>query len=585
MVWKSEEKPDQWRKTLIIQLYKGKGEINEFGNQSNIHTKLEIPKMFGHMVMSQAKSKMINSMTKFQIGTKNGHRAQEHLFTLKSVIALYLHHDLPLLLQLYDISKFFDRESLRDGMNSIYNCGVKGKLYRLIFNMNKDTLIRVRTAVGETKEKETGENIGQGTLEGAIISAANIDYTVNEVFLTSRDEISYGPDRLQPLLFQDDISRLATSIRSAQNGNIRMEAVMESKILDFNLDKSCVIIIGSKKRKAEIESELQEHPLMLCGKEMKNVSMEKYLGDMISSAGLSESVHSTVLKRKGQVVSSIIEIRAVVDDCRTNIVGGVLTGLDIWELAILPYLLNNSETWTETSKMTFEVLDNLQNMFYRNLLATPRSCPIPSLLWETGGILMELRVAQKKLMFYHHLIHLPESSLAHKIAEIQKTLSYPGLMCECEEMIEEYNLPDAKHLSKTQWKKIVTKKILELNKNCLLETVKTKYKKLDYNVLSDENFEIKDYLKTLNLPDARIKFAIRSKMTKTVQMNFKGNPKFAENHWKCQHCFTPDTQEHILRCPCYQHLRVGKEMSSDKDLVDYFRKVINLREKHDDDKK
>ena len=29
---------------------------------------------------------------------------------------------------LSDISKFFGRESLRDGMNSIYNCGVKGKL-------------------------------------------------------------------------------------------------------------------------------------------------------------------------------------------------------------------------------------------------------------------------------------------------------------------------------------------------------------------------------------------------------------------------------------------------------------------------
>ena len=69
---------------------------------------------------------------------------------------------------------------------------------------------------------------------------------------------------------------------------------------------------------------------------------EKYLGDMISSAGLSESVHATVLKRKGQVISSIIEIKAVVKDCRTNIVGGVLTGLDIWELAILPYLLNNA---------------------------------------------------------------------------------------------------------------------------------------------------------------------------------------------------------------------------------------------------
>ena len=59
-------------------------------------------------------------------------------------------------------------------MNSIYNCGIKGKLYRLIFNMNKDTIIRVKTAVGETNEIETGENIGQGTLEGSNISAANI---------------------------------------------------------------------------------------------------------------------------------------------------------------------------------------------------------------------------------------------------------------------------------------------------------------------------------------------------------------------------------------------------------------------------
>ena len=187
------------------------------------------------MVMSQAKGKIQENMTKFQIGTKTGHRAQEHLFTLKSVISLYLKYDFPIMVQLYDISKFFDRESLRDGMNAIYNCGIKGKLYRLIYNMNKDTKIRVRTAVGETDEIETGENIGQGTLEGANISAANVDYTVNMFFKTSLDELSYGENKLQPLLFQDDISRLATSVRGAQVGNNKMETVMETKLPDFNL--------------------------------------------------------------------------------------------------------------------------------------------------------------------------------------------------------------------------------------------------------------------------------------------------------------------------------------------------------------
>ena len=269
LVWGSEEKPDQWRKTMIIQLFKGKGEKNEFSNQRNIHTKLDVPKFFGHMVMSQAKEKIISNMTKYQIGTKTGHRAQEHLFTLKSVISLYLMLDFPLLVQLYDISKFFDRESLRDGMNAIYHCGIKGKLYRLIYNMNKDTKIRVRTAVGETEEKETGENIGQGTLEGANISAANIDYTVNMFFKTSIDELSYGGEQLQPLLFQDDISRLATSVWGAQSGNNKMESVMETKLLDFNLDKSCVIVMGSRLKKAEINEQLRENPLKLCGQEMK----------------------------------------------------------------------------------------------------------------------------------------------------------------------------------------------------------------------------------------------------------------------------------------------------------------------------
>ena len=57
-------------KTLIIQLYKEKGERDEFGNQHNIHTKLDIPKFFDHTVMHHAKEIIIKNMTKFQIGTK-----------------------------------------------------------------------------------------------------------------------------------------------------------------------------------------------------------------------------------------------------------------------------------------------------------------------------------------------------------------------------------------------------------------------------------------------------------------------------------------------------------------------------------
>ena len=294
-VWESEIKPESWKKTTIVQLYKGKGDKRSFTNQRNIHTKPEITKVFGHLVMSQIKERIMSHMSKFQIGTKTGHRVQDHWFTLKSIAALYISLGLPVIIQLYDIQKFFDRESLRDGLDAIYNLGIKGKLYRLLYMLNKDTKISVKTAVGLSREIETGENIGQGTTEGAILSAANIDYSINKLFRTSTAELSYGSEQLLPLLFQDDICRVATRIDDAQKGNDILETIMELKLLDFNLDKSSYIIMGTKSAMKTIEQQLAENPLTLCNQPMKASTCEKYLGDMLSAKGLA-TVHLKVLQ-------------------------------------------------------------------------------------------------------------------------------------------------------------------------------------------------------------------------------------------------------------------------------------------------
>ena len=41
-----------------------------------------------------------------------------------------------------------------------------------------------------------------------------------------------------------------------------------------------------------------------------------------------------------------------------------------------------------------------------------------------------------------------------------------------------------------------------------------------------EEAGLKQYMKILNLPDARIKFALRSRMSRYIQMNYKGNPEY-----------------------------------------------------------
>ena len=107
-IWTTEDKPEQWRKTTIIQLHK-KNSKDDLDNYRNIHTKVDVPKLFGFMIITLAKVPIIQNMSKYQIGTVPGHRSQEHLFVMRNVISLYNHYKKPVILQLYDIQKFFDR--------------------------------------------------------------------------------------------------------------------------------------------------------------------------------------------------------------------------------------------------------------------------------------------------------------------------------------------------------------------------------------------------------------------------------------------------------------------------------------------
>ena len=59
-------KTDLWRQTTIVKLYKGQEDKRCFSNQRNIHTKPEITRFLGHLVMSQVKEKLMANTSKFQ---------------------------------------------------------------------------------------------------------------------------------------------------------------------------------------------------------------------------------------------------------------------------------------------------------------------------------------------------------------------------------------------------------------------------------------------------------------------------------------------------------------------------------------
>jgi hypothetical protein len=376
-------------------------------------------------------------------------------------------------------------------------------------------------------------------------------------------------------------------------GNNKMEAMAESKLLNYNLDKSCFIVMGKKKTRQEILTQLKTNPLQLCGADMKQELHAKYLGDWLSCHGLSDSVDLTVKKRKGLVTQSIYEIRAVIEDCRSQICGGLAAGLDIWELALLPKLLYNSDCWMDISPDTMKVLEDLQLTFYRSLLAVGSGCPLPSLYWETGGTLIKNLILQTKLLFLHHVATLPANTLAREVFDVQEDLKLPGLLNECQGFLVIYGISKLSNYSKLQWLGFVKKKIKEINRDDILQLMKKPYKKISYQEHAMDKHQVQPYLKNMNIAQARMKFKLKTEMTPTVQMNFPSSAEFATQLWTCSGCSTSrpdgqvvgrrDTQSHIMICPGYSNIRQDLDLENDRDLVDYFSQVVKVRMEAEDE--
>ena len=104
-----------------------------------------------------------------------------------------------------------------------------------------------------------------------------------------------------------------------------------------------------------------------------------------------------------------------------------------------------------------------------------------------------------------------------------------------------------------------------------------KYKKLD-KIVDNDPTQARDYMKVKTLYDTRLIFRLRTEML-DVKDNMRNRNK--GNNVYCEACDsnTAESQLHVMACPGYAELRAGKDMSKDKDLVDYFREVMLLREK------
>ena len=147
-----------------------------------------------------------------------------------------------------------------------------------------------------------------------------------------------------------------------------------------------------------------------------------------------------------------------------------MTGITIWEAAVIPSLLYNSSTWVCMRNEDLKRLEKLQRLFLSTLFQVQNS-PAPSFNWDLKILTMENRILKYKLMFIFHLFTLPNDAVAYQVLQNQVQFSFPGLYFELEEFlknngIHEKNIID---FTKTQWRKFVDDRVSKKNEEELLK--------------------------------------------------------------------------------------------------------------------
>ena len=92
-------------------------------------------------------------------------------------------------------------------------------------------------------------------------------------------------------------ARSSHDTSSARAGNAKFSSLAAEKQLSYHPKKSCYLVFGSEMYKATVNMETDEEPIMLGKVKLTEKTEEKYLGDVLSSLGLAESVEATVKER------------------------------------------------------------------------------------------------------------------------------------------------------------------------------------------------------------------------------------------------------------------------------------------------
>ncbi len=128
--WKEGEVPDDWKKPIIIPLYKGKGSRSECSSYRGISL-LSVPgKVYGRILTERLTEVTEGKVSEEQRGLGKGRGCVDQIFAMKRLVEEYLGKDKKLYVAFMGLEKANDRVN-REALWSVMRmCDVGGQLLK-----------------------------------------------------------------------------------------------------------------------------------------------------------------------------------------------------------------------------------------------------------------------------------------------------------------------------------------------------------------------------------------------------------------------------------------------------------------------
>ena len=168
---RGEKMPDEWRRSVLVPLYKGKGDVKECGNYRGIKLMRHSMKLWKRLI--EARKEVTIAELKF--GFMSGRSTTDAIFGLRMLLEKCNEGKKAVHCAFIDLEKAYDRV-LREELLEYLQLAETSECYmRIIKDMYDEATTTVRSEAGLTEEFKVGVGLHQGSALSSFLFAIIMD--------------------------------------------------------------------------------------------------------------------------------------------------------------------------------------------------------------------------------------------------------------------------------------------------------------------------------------------------------------------------------------------------------------------------